>query len=544
MSASRAVARVLLALAFATAAIGCTRATDGTAGGRHPWTVAGRLRIGSPDEPDNINPMFAHTDATDQIDAFLFAPLFRYDQHGEFVPELATTIPTYANGGISRDSKTIVLHLRPGVRWSDGAPLTARDVRFTWRAVRNPRNNTKSDYGWTDIDAIDVPNDTTAIVRLRVPNANVLGLFGGGGDAYPPLPEHLLGKLADINSAPFNAAPISSGPFLLRAWKRGSSLEFVPNTRYWRGAPKLSEITWKIVPNPDTLFEQLRTHEIDVLPTVGDTFADRVRGIPGIHVARTLTANWRRLEINCTRPGLRDVAVRRALAEAVDWNRMNRTVYHGDNVRAHSDLPPDSWAAPDVPLYPYDPTGAARMLDAAGWRRGSGTAGIREKNGESLRFVISATNKPGNEQAEVQMQQELAALGIELTIKNYPASVLFAQDGPLYSGRYDLEWSIDTNGPDPDNQGNWSGDFVPPRGANTSFLRDETITRTSDAAIRTFDRAKRKALYQREETRIHELVPAVFLYWAERITAYDDDLRAYRPAEFITDDWNAWQWSI
>jgi len=328
----------------------------------------------------------------------------------------------------------------------------------------------------------------------------------------------------------------------LRAWNHGSSLEFAPNPLYWRGPPKLAAISWKIVPSPDTLFEQLRTHEIDVLPNVGDTFTNRLGDIAGIRVARILTANWRRLAIDCARPGLREVAVRRAIAEAVDWDRMNATVYHGNNVRARSDLPPDSWAAPNVPFYPYDPAGAARALDAAGWRRGPD--GIRTKGGGALRFVISATTKPGNEQAELQMQQELAAIGIALTIKNYPASILFAQNGPLYSGRYDLEWSIDTNGPDPDNQGNWSGDFVPPRGANTSFLRDPVITATSDAAIRTFDRTKRKALYAREEARIHALVPVVFLYWEERVAAYDDDLHGYRPAEYITDNWNAWQWSI
>jgi peptide/nickel transport system substrate-binding protein len=540
---TRRLARIALA-AFALATwAACTRVDDGAAhAGRHAWTIPGRVRIGSPDEPDNIDPLFAHSDATDQVDAFIFAPLFRYDERGEFVPELATQIPTYANGGIARDSKTIVLHLRHGLRWSDGAPLTARDVRFTWRAAIDPRNDTKALTGWSDIAAIDVPNDDTAIVRLKRPNANVLGVFGGGGgSAYPPLPEHLLGKLADLNTAAFNAAPISSGPFLLSAWNHGSSLEFVPNPLYWRGAPKVS-VSWKIVPNPDTLFEQLRTHELDVVPTIGDTFANRLSGMSGIRVVKTLSANWRRLAMNCARPGLREVAVRRAIAEGVDWNRLNATVYHGNNLRAHSDLPPDSWAAPTVPFYPYDPAGAARALEGAGWKRGAD--GTRSKGADALRFVISATTKPGNEQAELQMQQELAALGIALTIKNFPASVLFAQNGPLYGGRYDLEWSIDTNGPDPDNQGNWSGDFVPPRGANTSFLRDAVITRTSDAAIRTFDRAKRKALYQIEETRIHELVPVVFLYWEVRSSGYNDDLHGYRPAEYITDNWNAWQWSI
>lgn len=540
---ANAACALLLLATLATCLPGCSRVGGSASGGRHSWTIPGHVRIGSSDEPDNLNPMFGHSDATDQIDALIFAPLFRYDPRGEFVPELATVVPTYRNGGISRDSKTITLHLRRGLLWSDGAPLSARDVRFTWRAVMNRRNNTKLSTGWDDIAVIDVPDDLTAIVHLKKPNANVLGIFGGGGgSAYPPLPEHLLGTLPDLNRAAFNGKPISSGPWLLGAWNHGASLEFAPNPRYWRGPPKLTALTWKIVPNPDTLLAELRTHEIDIDPSVGDTQIGGLAGIAGVRVVRHPSANWRRLAINCAKPALRDVRVRRALAEAIDWDRLNATVYHGINVRAHSDLPPDSWAAPKIPLYPHDPAGAKRLLESAGFVPGPG--GTRARGDVTLHLVISATNKPGNEQAEVQMQQELRAVGIELSIKNYPGSVLFAQNGPLYGGTYDLEWSIDTNGPDPDNQGNWSGDFVPPKGANTSFLRDAVITQTSDAALRTFDRATRKALYQREEARIHELVPVVFFYWQTQVAAYDDDLHGYRPAEYITDNWNSYEWTI
>lgn len=535
--------RTLLVAALVLAA--CTRLAPGPAaqGARHSWTIPGHLRIGTSDEPDNLNPMFAHTDATDQVDALIFAPVFRYDERGEFVPELATEVPSYANGGISKDSKTIVLHWRRGVVWSDGAPLTARDLRFTWRAVENSANNTKARYGWDDIATIDVPDDATAILRLKRPNAGVLGILGGGGgSAYPPLPEHVLGKLPDLNRANFNAHPIASGPFLLAAWNHGSSLEFKPNARYWRGAPKLKAVSLRVVPNPDSLFAELVTHEIDVIPSVPENLAGRLSALDGVTVKSHLVANWRRLAINCARPALSDARVRLALAEAVDWDRLNATVYHNLNVRARSDIPPGSWAAPRIPFYAHDPAAARRLLDASGWRAGPG--GIRAREGRPLHLVISATNKPGNEEAEVQIQQALGALGIELRVKNYPASYLFAQDGPLYGGRYDLEWSIDTSGPDPDNQGNWSGDFVPPRGANTSFLRDPLVTQLSDAALRTFDRAQRKALYQREEERIHALVPAVFFYWQNARAAYNSDLRNYRPAEFITDNWNAWEWSI
>ena len=539
----RRAALLALLVSFAATACASTAPVARTADERNAWTVPGHLRIGMSDEPDNLNPMFAHTDATDQIDALILAPVFRYDPHGEFVPELATEVPTYANGGISKDSKTIVLHWRHGVRWADGAPLTARDLRFTWRAVVDRRNATKALYGWDDVERIDVPDDYTAVVRLKRPNANVLGIFGGGGgSAYPPLPEHLLGKLPDLNRADFNAHPLSSGPFVLKTWNHGSGFEFEPNPAYWRGAPKLQRLSIKIVPDPDSLFSELATHDIDEIANVDERLVPRLHQIAGLHEVTHLIANWRRLAINCSRPGLSDARVRLAIAEGIDWNRLNATVYHGYNLRSTSDIPPDSWAAPHVPFYPYDPAGAKRLLDAAGWT--PGPDGVRRKAGAPLGLTISATHKPGNEEAEVQMQQQLRGLGLALTIKNYPASFLFAQTGPLYSGTYDLEWSIDTNGPDPDNQGSWSGDFVPPKGANTSFLRDPEITALSDAALRTFDRAKRKALYQREETRIHELVPTVFFYWERTLAAYNADLRNYEPAEYITDNWNSWEWQI
>jgi peptide/nickel transport system substrate-binding protein len=540
---SRSVVRsacAALAMGFALFSARTPTAADAA---HHPWTHPGHLRIGSTDEPDSLNPMFAHTDATDQVDALIFAPMFRYNEHGEFVPELATEVPTYANGGISKDSKTIVLHFRKGLKWSDGAPLTARDLRFTWRATLDKRNPTKLTSGWSDIVAVDVPNDLTAVMHLKEPNADVLGSFGGGGgSAYPPLPEHLLGNVADLSRDPFNAHPISSGPFLLTAWNHGSSLEFAANPLYWRGRPKLDRITFSIVPNPTTLFDELRTHEIDVIPNVQENSVAQLPSIEGITVAKHLISSWRRLAINCSKPALADRNVRLAIAEGIDWDQINATVYHGFNVRSTSDIPPDSWAAPREPFYPHDPSGARKLLDAAGWK--PGPDGVRAKNGVRLDFTISATTKPGNEQAEVLMQQAIKPLGIALSIKNYPASVLFAQSGPLYGGTYDLEWSIDTNAPDPDNQGLWSSAFVPPKGANTSFVRDAVIDQTSQAALRTFDRAQRKALYQREEDRIHALVPTVFFYWENARAAYNSDLKNYKPAEYITDNWNAWEWEI
>ncbi|MGB8907599.1 MAG: peptide ABC transporter substrate-binding protein [Candidatus Cybelea sp.] len=536
--------RLAAALAVLVLAGGCTHAGQQRAtGARNAWTIPGVLRLGEDEEPDSLNLMFAHTAATDAIAGLLFSFVLRLDPRGNYFPDLATQVPTLANGGISPDGKRIVVRLRRGVAWADGAPLTSADWLFTYRAVMNPANNVKTRYGWDAIASASAPDPYTIVIRLKRPNVAVLGILAMGGAGYPPLPAHLLAKLPNLNAAPFNERPLSSGPYLLKAWNHGSSLVFVPNPRYFRGAPKLKQVIWKVVPDVNTLFNQLATHEIDVYPNVSANGIPRLSSIAGIRLDRRLIADWRHLGINVSRPLLADVRVRRAIAEAVDWKRINDTVFHGIDTLALSDIFPESWAAPALAPYRYDPAGAKRLLGDAGWRLGAD--GVLHKGAQTMHLDIYATTgHQENTESQVLIQSMLHNVGIDLAIRNYPGSYLFAMDGPLYTGKYDLEWSIETNGPDPDNSGDWSGAFIPPRGANTSWLNDPIVNATSAAAASTFDLAARKRLYQREEVRLREIVPAVFFSWRMNYTAMNDDLKNYTPAAFIGDSWNAWQWSI
>ncbi|HTX56787.1 MAG TPA: ABC transporter substrate-binding protein, partial [Candidatus Acidoferrales bacterium] len=352
------------------------------------------------------------------------------------------------------------------------------------------------------------------------------------GDAYPPLPAHLLAKLPDLNQAAFNSAPISSGPFILQRWDRGNSLTFVANPLYFRGPPGLKEIVWKIIPNPSTLLNELRAHQIDLYPSVNEDEIDQLGSISGIVVQKRLVAWWQHLGMNMSRPPLNDPNVRAAIAEGVDWKRILDTVYRGDGQLAVSDIFPGSWAAPSLPPYRYDPTDARRLLAKAHWRAGT-----------TLTLTSAADNEVNN-RAELLIQSMLQQIGIGIEIKNYPANLLFAQDGPIYTGKYDLEWSQEINGSDPDDSGSWNSRFIPPHGADTSWLNDPIVDRTSEAAASTFDQAKRKALYQEEAARIRQLNPAVFVFWHEAYYAYNSDLRNFKPAAFIGNTWNAWQWQI
>jgi len=532
-----AVALVLLALCA------CTKIGTPPSGGGNPWTIPGVLRIGDPEEPDNLNLMFGHTLATGEIDCLLFSFILRTDADGNLFPDLATEVPTLQNGGISRDGKTITVHLRHGVKWSDGAPLTAADWLFTYHAVLNPANNTKTNYGWAKIASAQAPDPYTIVIHFKKPTVEALEILSMGGDAYPPLPAHLLAKLPNLNHAAFNSMPVSSGPFMLKRWIRGDSLTFVANPRYFRGPPKLKEIIWEIIPNPNTLLNQLRAHEIDLYPAVGEDSIDQLGSIGGIRVQKRLVAWWQHLAMNTRRPQLADARVRAAIAEGIDWKHILDTVYHGNGELAVSDIFPESWAAPNLPPYRYDPAGARRLLAQAGWRMGSD--GVLHKGPLAMRLMISATTDNDiNIRAELLIQSMLQPLGIAVAVHNYPPNLLFAQNGPIYSGKYDMEWSQAINGSDPDDSGSWNSHFIPPNGADTSWLRDPIVDATSEAAASTFDPAKRKALYQKEAARIRELNPAIFAFWRENYYGYNSDLKHFEPAAFIADEWNAWQWQI
>jgi len=207
---------------------GCARVgTQSTTASGNPWTHHGVLRIVNIQEPDTLDPIVG----AEQIDAdlaFLWGGFFfDWSDRNEFVPDLATDMPTLRNGGISPDGKTIVYHLRRRVRWHDGAPFGADDVIFTWHAIMNKNNNVPNTVGYDLITAIDKRDDYTVAVHLRHAYAPfVATFFAPSANPYPVLPAHLLAKYPNINQVPFNSRPVGTGPFEVERWQRAARSVF------------------------------------------------------------------------------------------------------------------------------------------------------------------------------------------------------------------------------------------------------------------------------------------------------------------------------
>lgn len=528
---------------------GCTKISSnvGQSAG-NPWTHHGVLRIGSYEELDNLNPLLSTELFVSDVCQLIYSGLIDYDDRGEMIPDVALAVPTLANGGIAKDGKTITYHLRHGVMFSDGAALTSADVKFTWQQLINPDNIVSTRYPYDDVASIDTPDASTLIVHLKKPLAPFVGYFMRNGVLGSIVPKHLLEGNANVNHVPFNTRPVGSGPFVVESWQPGELLRLRANPRYWRGPPKLREIDYRIIPNQNTLLSQVGSHEIDFYFDAPEVQYNVLKGMTGVRVTARPNQTYEHISFNCARPPLDDERVRQAMAYAIDWRRLASDVYLNLGLQGMGDIAPTSWAYdPNVKPYPHDPTRARALLAQAGWR--PGPDGILVKDGRP--FSISITTTAGvtsRTKVEELVQQDLRHVGIDLTLHNDHANILFAvygANGVLAHGRFDIAlyaWSYTI--PEPDDTQTLGPDEIPPVGQNYTFCADRLIGQLQAIARTNYDRTVRRAALVRLQEREHEVVPRHTIIWRANIDAVNSDMQNFKPVPAVSDFWNAWEWNI
>jgi peptide/nickel transport system substrate-binding protein len=516
--------------------------------GPNAWTVPGVLRIGARLVPDNLNPVIG-TQGIDTDLAMLWASfLITLDDKSQLVPDLAAVVPSLENGGISRDGLTITYHLRRGVKWQDGVPFTADDVRFTWHAIMNPQNTVPSRSGYDLISRIDEPDKFTVVVHLTKPYAPFLRAFLTlSSTSYCVLPVHLLGNMPDINHADFNNMPIGTGPFRVASNEKDTEIRFVANPQYFRGPPKLKEIDYRIVPNDNTLLTQIRTHEIDMYYRASEAQAPTLASIPGTTVYMTPFTRFGDIGFNAGNPPLDDVRVRRALAYATNKTELIQKITHGVNIPADSDQPPFLWAHDDhVTRYDYDPSRAAALLDAAGWKMGPD--GIRQKDGRPLSLLMAGYNGSATVNAAQEViQREWKDVGVEIEIKNYPSDLLYApaaEHGIEQSGKFDAIFESWGNGSDPDDAVLFECGSAPPNGWNVYHFCSPALDAAERIALSVNDEPRRKAAYATIQEILTDRVPVIFLWFEQYVTVANSDLKNYKPGHVGSQWWNPWEWSL
>jgi peptide/nickel transport system substrate-binding protein len=543
----------LLAVALAIALSACSRvgqsAAPGAGGARHAWTKPGVLRIASINDPDSLSPLVGQYQVDTDLSMFWAGYLFNFDDQNRLVPELATSVPTLDNGGISRDGLTITYHLRRGVTWQDGAPFDASDVVFTWRAVMNPNTNVATRQGYDVVTRIDTPDKFTAVVHLKKPYSPFVNSFlTMAGSAYPVYPRHLLAKYPDLNRIPYNSAPVGTGPFIVKEWHRGQTLRMIANPHYWRGAPKLAEVDYNAVPDENTLLTTIQSHAIDVWYNAPATLYGQASKVPDTRAILTPFTSFSFLGFNTSRPLVSDPAVRRALVMATDRKRLIDLVSYGVNVLGDGDQPAFSWAHDEnLKPIPYDLDAAKKTLDDAGWR--TGPDGVRVKNGQRLRLeAATVTGSAVGNRMAVQLQSAWKEAGVELTIKQYASALMFANyasGGILQTGKFDVDFSAWINGVDPDDSALLlSTQIPPPTGQNIYRFRNAEVDAQEAIALTSYDPAVRKKAYGRVQQILVDQVPFITMWFARRFDVVSDDLKGYKPAHAVTTFWNTWEYAI
>jgi peptide/nickel transport system substrate-binding protein len=537
-----------LAVSFAAATVaaaGCSKVENGsqpqTRGVEH-----GVLRIVGIGSVDSLVPELSGNAGSVDVGQLWAAWLYRIDDRGRLEPELATDVPTLANGGISKDGLTIVYHLRRGVFWQDGAPFDARDVIFTWHEIMNPNNWMLSREGYDQIVSMTAPDPYTVIVRLRHPYPPaVASFFGPGATPMAILPAHLLAGTHDLNHAPYNAKPVGTGPFEITRYDAQSLIVLKANPHYWRGPPRLREIDVIVVPATTTREVMMRTGEADLYYDPPQTQVRTLETIPGVHVNHTPFEEFWYLGINESRPPLDDVRLRRAISLGVDRDLIIRVLAGGNAEPAAADQPSSSWAFdPNVKPSPFDPAGARRILDAAGWTMHPDGYRYRAGSRLSISYVSSSNYGDGRTFGPI-FQQEMKAIGIDTAVKLAPTSILFAakaDGGLLASGHFNVVWEGWIGSLDPDDAVEWDCNALPPLGYNYTFTCDPRLDEQERIALSTYDEAKRKAAYWKIQELLAQNVAAIFLFWEKRNDAVRDGFENYRPAPAVTEFWNPWEW--
>lgn len=465
-------------------------------------------------EPDNLNPMYTEMYFSAILRELYLKPAWNFDENAKPVPVLVKEIPSSANGGLSADGKTVTLKLREDIKWSDGEKLTSADFVFTYDMIMSDKNVPLSRYPYEDyVASVTAPDDYTVVVTFSEPFAAWLTRIF----TYI-LPEHVLAPVFEadgtIDNAAWNRNPtVTLGPFVLSQWETGSHLAFTANPA-WIQPPKIEQFFVRIVPDDAAQEASIIAGDTDFGIFLSSDQIEKLEAggkVKVVAVASGYDEAWF-LNINpeTAHPAMLDVNVRKAIALATDRfsivNDLLVASINPVNVTFWDTTPPYGNLGGLEP-YPYDPEGAKKLLDDAGWKDSDGD-GIRDKEIDGkkvdlvLRYITNQRELRKNVQAVVEQQWKLVGIGVELV--NYSSDVYwngFNDDGPQAQGLYEVaEYSSVPGGfPDPDSSG-WKCDQIAnadnPDGENWQGYCNPKIDELMDLQAVTLDPAKRAEIFK------------------------------------------------
>ncbi len=475
----------LAALALLAALAGCVGASS-----RDP----AEFRVGIESAPATLDPRYAADAHGVRILPLLFHGLLAQTAAGEFRPDLAEAWDT-------PDPLTHRFRLRPGVRFHDGSPLSARDVVATYRYAMDPAHGCPASGALAAVAAVEALDEATVEFRLAEPRVSfpfqlTLGV----------LPERLAGR-PDLG-----AEVVGTGPFRLAAFRPGEEVLLEAFAGHFEGPPALARVRFRIVGNATTRLLEIGSGGLDLLQNAVPPYAVKfLKKEPELAVSAAPGSSYQYLGYNLEDPLLSDVRVRQALSYAVDRDELIAYALQGLARPATGVLPPEHWAhEAGVPVYVYDPARARALLDEAGHPDPDG-------DGPAVRFTLSyktSTDKTALEVANV-IAAPLGRVGVGVAVRSFEWGTFFADVKQGNFQMMSLRW-IGLSDPDALHYLFHSAS-IPPAGANRGRFRDPEVDAWLDQSRAETDRGRRRELYGRVQARVARECVYTSLWWLDNV---------------------------
>ncbi len=310
-----------------------------------------------------------------------------------------------------------------------------------------------------------------------------------------------------------------------------------------RAGRSLTRLEFSVIPNDETMLNELRLGHLDLITSPPPTFYERYRALPGVV---TQLEPWNAQELfimNQSRRGLNDLNVRKAITIGIDYDALIRKLTHGIAQRAYDFIPPTAIGYTRNPPYRYDPAAANALLERMGWRKGPD--GIRRKGNVRLDYVLDIIAGSDNQRMlSVQLQEFFAQIGIRLSIKTFPYNEIFTPTGPIYGNRYDFAVYSQTLPWDPDNLYYVGCRYFYPQGENIYRYCNPRADKLEMAGLAGDDPVLRAHAYHAAERELWQTVPYIPLYELRRLSVHSSDLTGFKVNPTSTPWYNAWQWDI
>jgi peptide/nickel transport system substrate-binding protein len=451
--------------------------------------AAGTLKIAREQDGSTFDPIKTILNSDIWVMDNMNANLVRVTKDGLGVePDLAE------KWTLAADNVTYTFTLRDGLKFSDGSPIKASDVKFSLERLRDTKDSVMGSM-YKIITKIDVPDDKTVVITTEKPSAPLLSTLAMFAASI--LPEAVVKAEGDD----FGTKPVGAGAFMLKNWAHGDKVELVKNPNYWEASRvKLDGVQWLYVPDDNTRMLKLQAGEVDAAIFVPFNMVAQLQQNKDIDIHLDPSSREDFLLLNEQKKPLDNVKVRQAICQAIDREAIVKAVLFGNGKVANSFIPGGAlYYNADNPTCKYDPEAAKKLLADAG------------ASGLKFKFLIDAGNSV-NDQTAVLIKDNLAKVGIDTDIVKEESG---QEWDTTVAGDYDLSIEYWTNDIiDPDEKATFALYGKDDNRSYYTAYNNPHVTELIDQGRAEMDKDKRTAIYNEIQKTASDEVNWVDLYYS------------------------------